>query len=151
MIPDNQFFALYYMYIKFPIIMNKITNISKEGTFLKIILWTSRIVGTLFVLFVAFFVIADVIDSFNNNSHSASNPWNALMIITAICFLIGLAGLTIALWYQGIGGLISFIGMLLWIALVRFNPKANYSDMYFIFFIPSLLYLCYWWLAKKSS
>jgi hypothetical protein len=130
--------------------MNKITNISKEGTFLKIILWTSRIVGTLFVLFVAFFVIADVIDSFNNNSHSASNPWNALMIITAICFLIGLAGLTIALWYQGIGGLISFIGMLLWIALVRFNPKANYSDMYFIFFIPSLLYLCYWWLAKKS-
>jgi hypothetical protein len=51
----------------------------------------------LFVLFVALFVIADVMDSFNNNSHSAYNPWNALMIITAICFLIGLAGLTIAL------------------------------------------------------
>jgi hypothetical protein len=70
--------------------------------------------------------------------------------MTVVCFFLALAGLVIALWREGIGGLIAFIGMLGVVIVILNNPDFNASLMLLIILIPSLLYLLYWWLAKNK-
>jgi hypothetical protein len=73
------------------------------------------------------------------------------MISTDVFFLLSCIGLIIALWREGLGGLIAFIGMLGVVILVLNNPAFNASWMLIIFLLPFLLYLFYWWLSIKSN
>ena len=126
--------------------MEKITSIS-------IIRWTARIIGTLMVAFTLFIGIGEMLESYNKHGVSASDTFDILMIITFTFWGAGLAGLILALWKEGSGGIVSLVSFIIFISLVGINPKpdASFSNVLFIFLIPSVLYLCYWWLTRKSS
>jgi uncharacterized membrane protein len=110
--------------------------------------WTARISGTLFVAFTLFFVIASFIDSMNRNNGSPLASLSTLVIIIFIIWSIALAGLILALWKEGIGGVISLGSFILMYILNLFNTeapiRAGAFPVFLIFSIPSILYLSYW-------
>jgi bacteriorhodopsin len=122
----------------------------KNTTVLSIIRWTARIVGTLIVFLTLFIGIGEMLEG---HGKPVSNPFNTLMIITFVIWGLGLAGLLLALWKEGIGGIISLFCFIIFNILVATNPnqESRYSFVLLVFMIPSVLYLCYWWLARKSS
>jgi hypothetical protein len=128
-------------------------KLPQDDSFLKILLWTARIIGTLFVLGCIFMFVSSLLE--NNavpvrNSSFSPDAWDGLMITTGIFFLLGISGLIVALQYEGEGGLVAFVGMLLFIILTKYNPKANFHYYYLAVLIPSLLYLFYWWHERRK-
>ncbi len=106
-----------------------------------IIRWIARIWGTSILAFVLFLLFAHIFgteeggNGFNNNS------------ISFIFFPISsIIGLSIALKWEGLGGLITTVGIIGFFIL-RFDLI---SDPFFICGItpPGILYLVYWYLTK---
>ena len=110
--------------------------------------WTARISGTLLVAFTLFFVIASFIDSMNRNNGSPLASLSTLIIIIFIIWSIALAGLILALWKEGIGGVISLGSFILMYILNLFNTEASMRagafPVFLIFSVPSILFLSYW-------
>ncbi len=125
----------------------------KNTTSISIIRWTARIIGTLMVAFALFMFIGETLESYKKHGVAALDPFDTLMIITFTFWGIGLAGLIVGLWKEGLGGIVSLISFIIFFFLVAINPKpdVHFMSALFIFLIPSVLYLCYWWLARKSS
>ena len=125
----------------------------KNTTSISIIRWTARIIGTLMVAFTLFIGIGEMLENYNKHGAAASDTFDTLMIITFTFWGTGLAGLILALWKEGLGGIVSLVSFIIFIFLVGINPKSDvsFSNVLFIFLIPSVLYLCYWWLTRKSS
>ena len=73
-------------------------------------------------------------------------------IITFVVWAIGLAGLLLAIWKRGMGGLISFISIIIFNILVAVNPnpESMYTPMLLIFLLPSILFIISWWQNKSS-
>ncbi len=115
--------------------------------------WTARIIGTLIVAFTLFIGIAENFDGLNRVDASASDTFGTLMIITFIFWGVGLAGLLLALWKEGLGGIVSLLSFIIFMILLGINPNPDvrFMSVLFIFLIPSLLYLIYWWLKRNSS
>ena len=124
----------------------------KKTTSISIFRWTARIIGTLMVAFTLFIGIGEMLESYNKHGAAASDTFDPLMIITFIFWGAGLAGLMLALWKEGLGGIVSLVGFIIFIFLVSINPKpeVSFSIVLFIFLIPSVLYLYYWWITRKS-
>ncbi|OFY09488.1 MAG: hypothetical protein A2X05_18945 [Bacteroidetes bacterium GWE2_41_25] len=122
----------------------------KNTTVLRIIRWTAHIVGTLIVFLTLFIGIGEMLEG---QGIPGSSSFNTFLIITFIIWGLGLAGLLLALWKEGIGGIISLFCFIIFNILVATNPnqESRYSFVLLVFMIPSLLYLCYWWLARKLS
>jgi hypothetical protein len=122
----------------------------KNTTILSIIRWTARILGTLIVFFTLFIGIGEMLEGQGRPGSSSFNPF---LIITFIIWGLALAGLLLALWKEGIGGIVSLFCFIIVNILIATNPnpESRYSFVFLAFMIPSVLYLCYWWLAKKSS
>lgn len=114
--------------------------------------WAARISGTLLVAFTLFFVIASFIDGMNRNNGSPLTSLSTLIIIIFIIWGIALAGLILALWKEGMGGIISLGSFILMYILNLFNTEASVRGgafpIFLIFSIPSILYLCYWKLTR---
>ena len=114
--------------------------------------WTARITGIFLVAFTLFFGIASLIDEMNRNNGSLSASLSPLIIIIFIIWVIALAALIVALWKEGMGGFISLVSFILMYVLNLFNTEASVRGsafpIFFIFSIPSILYLCYWKLTK---
>ena len=114
--------------------------------------WTARISGTLLVAFTLFFVIADFIDGMNRNNGAPLASFSTLIIIIFIIGGIALAGLILALWKEGMGGVISLGSFILIYILNLFNTEASVRGgalpIFFIFSVPSILYLRYWKLTR---
>jgi len=110
--------------------------------------WTARISGTLLVAFTLFFVTASFMDSMNRNNGSPLASLSTLIIIIFIIWGIALAGLILALWKEGIGGFISLGSFILMYILNLFNTEASMRasafPVFFIFSVPSILFLIYW-------
>ncbi len=123
----------------------------KTTTTIRIICWTARIVGTLLVLFSIIIGVGEMLESYNKDGVSPFDKFDILMIITFVFLIVGLAGLILALWKEGKGGIISLFSFIIFIFLVVLNPEANFVYGIFIFLIPSVLYIYCWWLTKKSS
>jgi len=106
-----------------------------------IIRWIARIWGTSILAFVLFFLFAHIFGTeeggkgFNNNSIS--------FIFFPVSSIIGLA---IALKWEGLGGLITTVGII-GLFILRFDLI---SDPFFICGItaPGILYLVYWYLSN---
>ena len=115
--------------------------------------WTARISGTLLVAFTLFFVIANFIDSMNRNNESPFASFSTLIIIIFIIWGIALASLILALWKEGIGGVISLGSFILMYILNLFNAEASVRagalPIFLIFSVPSILYLSYWKLMRE--
>ncbi len=135
------------------IIHSQIKELNKMKTTktISIIRWTARIVGTLLVLFTILIGVGEMLESYNRDGVSPFDKFDILMIITFVFFIVGLAGLILALWKEGKGGIISLFSFIIFIFLVGINPKANFIYGLFIYLIPSVLYIYCWWLTKKSS
>lgn len=108
---------------------------------------TARILGTFMVAFVLFFAIGE------NFEHSGK-PGPGFDTYTIIVFIVwgaGLAGLLLALWKEGLGGIISTVCFIVFNTLVAINPNpdSGYSFVLLFFLIPSFLYLRCWWSDKN--
>jgi hypothetical protein len=117
--------------------------------------WTARFVGTLLVLFTLFIVIGEMVDGYHKNGKTDLETFNILLIITFIFWFFGLAGMILAWWKEGAGGILSFICTVIFLILVKINanvnPEARFTVILFIFLIPSVLFIIYWWLTKKVA
>lgn len=113
--------------------------------------WTARIVGTLLVLFTLFMAIGETVEGYQRAGKASLEALGILQIITFIFWFSGLAGLIWAWWKEGTGGLFSLICTAIFIILVEVNPEARFTPILLIFFLPSVLYILYWWLTKKSG
>lgn len=115
--------------------------------------WTARVVGTLLVFFTLFIFIGEIIEGYHRNGKPET--FNILQIITFIFWFLGLAGLILAWWKEGAGGIFSFICTVIFLILVKVNatvnPEARFMFILFIFLIPSALFIIYWWLEKKTA
>ena len=118
---------------------------------ISIIRWTARIVGTLLVLFTILIGVGQMLESYNRDGAAALDTFDTLMIITFVFWIAGLAGLILALWKEGLGGIGSLLSFIIFIFLLGINPKSNFIYGLFIYLIPSVLYVYCWWLTKKPS
>jgi hypothetical protein len=109
-----------------------------------IIRWIARIWGTTILAFVLFFLFADIFGS--EESGGIRDVKEAIVAISGIIAIIGLA---IALKWEGLGGLLTIIG-LTGLFIVRFDLVSN---PYIIGGIapPGVLYLIYWYLIKGQT
>ncbi len=108
--------------------------------------WIARIWGSLILAFVLFFVLAHIF----GNEESGGGFRNTGEVITFIFFPISsVIGLSIALKWEGLGGLIT-IGGIIGLFIMRFDLISN---LYFIAGIapPGILYIFYWYLSKGQS
>lgn len=115
---------------------------------MNIIRWTARIIGTVLVIACLIIFVAYVIDGAQK-----SGPGLATFNIFLFTILgIGLASLILALWKEGLGGIISLMSFIAFNILAAVNPVegSGYVFMLLIFLAPSILYILYWWLKRNS-
>jgi len=124
----------------------------KNNTTITAIRWTARVIGTLMVAFTLFIGIGEMLEGYNKHASDASNTFDTMMKITFSFWGLGLAGLILALWKEGLGGVVSLVSFIVFILFVAMNPKpdATFSFVLLVFLIPSVLYIWYWWLASKT-
>jgi len=117
--------------------------------------WTARITGTLMVLFTLFMFIGALLESQKRHGESALSSFTPLMLIIFAFWGIALAGLILAIWKEGLGGIISLLSFILMYILNLFNKEAsmrgNAIAIFLFFCIPSILYLVYWKLKKDDE
>ena len=117
--------------------------------------WIARIAGTLMVLFTLFIFIGEAIEGQKRHPGSALSSFTPLMLIIFVFWGIALAGLVLAIWKEGLGGIISFVCFILTYILNLFNKEAsmkgNAITIFLIFCVPSILYLVYWKLKKDDE
>ena len=109
--------------------------------------WTAGIIGTLIVALTLFFFIGYLIEGRNKPAPS----FDISTILTFVVWGIGLAGLLVALWKPGLGGLISFLSFIAFNVMVALspNPDSHYSVVLLIFLLPSILFLLFWGLKSN--
>lgn len=116
--------------------------------------WIARITGILIVAFTLFFFIGEIIEGQQRHAGSALASYTPLILIIFVIWGIALVGLVLALWKEGLGGIISLISYMLVYILNLFNKEAsmrgNAIIIFLIFSIPSILYLVYWKLNKDE-
>ena len=117
--------------------------------------WIARIAGTLMVIFTLFMFIGELLESQKRHGRPALSSFTPLMLIIFVIWGIALAGLLLAIWKEGLGGIISLLSFILMYFLNLFNKEASMRGSaiaVFIFFsIPSILYLVYWKLKKDDE
>ena len=103
---------------------------------LNILRWIARISGGAIVIFVGYFVIAHIF----GDDESGEGFRSAAEVLMFVCFPIStLTGLTLAYWKEGIGGLITIVGL---VGLLVLNPGT--AGMVMFPAVPAVLYLVYW-------
>lgn len=116
--------------------------------------WIARITGILLVAFTLIIFIGEFIEGQQRQPGPLLASYTPIILIIFVIWGIALAGLVLALWKEGLGGIISLIGYMLVYILNLFNKeasmKANAIVIFLIFCIPSLLYLVYWKLNKDE-
>lgn len=108
--------------------------------------WIARIWGTSILAFFLFFLFAEIFGSENDNNAGIRTVNEG---ISAVSGIISILGLAIALKWEGLGGLMSIIG-LTGLFIVRFDLVSN---PYIIGGIvpPGILYLLYWYLNQNHE
>jgi len=119
---------------------------------LKGIRLAARITGGIWLslgLITLLFVIGEGIQSSQRNPNEPIDIFGILIIIS---YIAGFSGIVLAYWKEGLGGLISFLGIFIAGALLIIDPKLDFNIIFFIIAIlPSVLFLAYWWDKGKYS
>ncbi len=109
-----------------------------------IIRWIARIWGSLILAFLLFFLLLHIF----GNDESGEGFRSATEIITFICFPISaIVGLGLAWKWEGLGGLITVLGMIIFGIL---RPEMIINIFTIAILIPGLLFIIYWFLLKKQ-
>jgi len=117
-----------------------------QSRIVTVIRWIARIWGTFILAFVLFFVVALIL----GGDESGDGLFDTKEVITFIFFPVStVIGLSIALKLEGLGGLITTLGMI-GLLIMRFDLLSN---PYFIVGIapPGLLYIVYWYVTKRQA
>lgn len=111
-----------------------------------IIRWIARIWGTSILAFFLVFLFADI---FGTEEGEGSGIRNVKEAISAVSGIIAIMGLGIALKWEGLGGLLTIVG-LTGIFIIRIDLLSN---PYIIGGLapPGILYLVYWYLSKGQT
>lgn len=127
----------------------------KEKDPYKALKWSARILGSLLVVFTLFMFFGELIESQNRATGLTHPSYSPLLIIIFITWGIALAGLVLAIWKEGLGGIISLVSFILMYILNLFNQEVTMRGsaiLLFLFFsIPAILYLIYWKLNKDDK
>ena len=118
---------------------------TKHNKTKSITLWAARISGSLILLFVLFFLFAQIF----GKDESGEGFRNTQEIITFVLFPIStVIGLSIAYKWEGLGGVISTLGIL---ALFVIRPEL--LKAFFIAFpiVPGILYIVYWVMSRDKK
>jgi hypothetical protein len=105
---------------------------------------TARIIGTLWILICLMLFIGYYFEGLERKSSAIPAQPDIFGIFIVVFMGCALVGLVIAWWNEGLGGFISFIGFLIAGTLLIIDPKLNFSPIFFIVFVPTVLYLAYW-------
>ena len=121
----------------------------KKSTPVRALRLTSIILGILIVAITLFFFIGSLLEG--RNKPAPDFPTS--LIITFAIWGLGLAGLLLAIWKPGIGGLISLLSFIVFNLMVALSPipDSRYSAVLLIFLLPSILFLASWWFRKSKS
>jgi len=116
------------------------TNQNKITT---VILWVARISGSLILAFILFFLLAHIF----GEDESGNGFQNTKEVILFLFFPIStLIGLSLALKWEGLGGIITIVGM---IGLFVVRPYLINGIFMAIPIVPGILYTIYWLMTKK--
>ena len=109
----------------------------------------ARISGTLLAAIILFVAILVAIDSWGKKGPALST----FNIILFLFMGVGTAGLILARWNERWGGIVSFLGFLVFNILAAVNPTpgSGYTILLLLPIIPSILYLRWCWLEKDSK
>ena len=110
-----------------------------------IIIWIARISGSLILAFMLFFLLAHIF----GEEESGNGFRNTKEVISFLFFPIGtLIGLSLAFKWEGLGGIITIVGM---IGLFVVRPDLLNSIYMTIPIIPGILYTIYWLITKNKK
>jgi hypothetical protein len=108
-----------------------------------IIRWVARISGSLIVVFILFFLLAHIF----GEDESGNGFRNTKEMISFLFFPISpVIGLSLALKWDGLGGIFTIIGM---IGLFVVRPDLL-NHIVMIPIIPGVLYTIYWIMTKNK-
>ena len=124
-------------------------NVSSSSKSVNILRWTARIFGTFIVLFISSIFIGAIIEK---GSITVSNP--AHYILLAL-WGISSIGILIAWKWEGIGGILGVIGILLSDLLNLFwiqTPKmVGFLIGSLMWLLPSMVFILCWLKSKDKS
>ena len=106
--------------------------------------WIARIVGTSMLIFTMYFIMAHLI-----GDNGASSVMSTTDKLSSTFGLISLLGLGLALKWEGLGGMITTLGMVGFF-IVRPDLIAEIKFVGAVL-TPGLLYLAYWFFATKNN
>ena len=114
---------------------NKITTIIR---------WVARILGSLILAFVLFFLLAYIF----GEDESGNGFRNTKEVISFLFFPVStFIGLSLAFKWEGLGGIITIVGI---IGLFVVRPDLLNSIYMTIPIIPGVLYTIYWLMTKNK-
>ncbi len=131
--------------------MEENDKLSQEYTAIKGLRLAARITGTLWILFCLLFLIGYLMEGIQKSGGKFVMPGDWLGVATEVFIFIGLGGLIVAYWREGKGGLISFVAFLLSAVCLVADPQLTFSFIFLFLFLPTVLYLAYWWASKRSK
>jgi hypothetical protein len=116
--------------------------------------WIARITGCLMVVFTLIMAIGEHLEGQQRLAGTVHASYTPIMLMIFVIWGIALAGLVLALWKEGLGGIISLASFLLMYIMNLFNKEASMRGgaitVFLFFSIPSILYLIYWKLKKDE-
>lgn len=109
-----------------------------------IVLWSARVFGSLILAFLLFFLLAHIF----GEGEVGNGFRNTREVITFLFFPISIViGLSIAFKWEGLGGIITILGMT---GLFVLRPDLLKAIFIMIPLIPGVLYVSYWLMNKTK-
>jgi hypothetical protein len=109
----------------------------------------ARISGTFLALLILVLAILELIDNWGKEGTGLSN----YLVFLGLSAGVGAAGLLLALKNEFWGGAVSLLSFIAFNILAAMNPLPGAGYPYFLLLtiVPSILYLRWWWLERKST
>ena len=118
-------------------------GVMERDLVLRIILWVSLILGGIVLAFVAWFLVAHLVQPQDNGSNST------LEGLSFAFFPVGLSvGLAVAYWRRGLGGAIALGSM---IGLFILRPDLLGHGLFLVFVVPGLGYVLHHLLTRRMA
>jgi hypothetical protein len=108
----------------------------------------ARILGSLFVLAGLFIFGSELIEDLSGGSVLSANDTSSGFIALLLLHGAYIIGYSIAWKWEGLGGLIAIVGILL-AQLISPSPTSMFLGQ-LLFTIPGILYIVYWFLARRQ-
>ena len=113
-----------------------------------VVLWIARIWGSLILLFLLFMVGAHVVGFFLGEEQGDGFS-STEELLSFICFPIStMVGLALALKWEGLGGLITLLGMAVFLII---RPDLVLDPMIIGMAAPGIFYVGYWLLNRRTA